>query len=156
MHPACDLREIPPVVKEVAMGTRTRIRNAENACRRILVVDDDPTIRNILVQVLKLQGYEVEAACNGADALAHCPPEAQPFDVLITDLMMPLMDGKELIGRVRVLYPDVRVLCLSATYSNTWLDLSVLFVPKPFSLRGIVALVKSALEGTRWREAETG
>ena len=138
------------------MGTRTRIRNAENATRRILVVDDDPTIRNILVQVLKLQGYEVEAACNGADALGHCTGIARPFDVLITDLMMPLMDGKELIGRVRVLYPDVRVLCLSATYSSTWLDLSVLFVPKPFSLRGIVALVKSALEGTRWREAETG
>src|SRR5882672_3041347 len=107
MHPACGLREIPPVVKEVAMGTRTRIRNGENTCRRILVVDDDPTIRNILVQILKLQGYEVEAACNGADALTHCSAEIRPFDVLITDLMMPLMDGKELIGRVRVLYPDV-------------------------------------------------
>ena len=138
------------------MGTGTRIPNAENAARRILVVDDDPTIRNILVQVLKLQGYEVEAACNGADALGHCSGVARPFDVLITDLMMPVMDGKELIARVRDRYPDIRVLCLSATYSDAWLDLSVLCVPKPFSLRGIVALVKSALEGTRRREAETG
>lgn len=128
------------------MGTRTRI----------LVVDDDPTIRNILVQVLKLQGYDVDAACNGADALRHCSDVDRPFDVLITDLMMPVMDGKELIPRVRDLYPEIRVLCLSATYTDAWLDLSVLCVPKPFSLRGIVALVKSALEGTRRREAKTG
>src|SRR5258706_386784 len=103
------LARYPSVVKEVGMGTRTRIRNAENATRRILVVDDDPTIRNILVQVLKLQGYEVEAACNGADALGHCTGIARPFDVLITDLMMPIMDGKELIARVRDLTPDIRV-----------------------------------------------
>jgi len=138
------------------MGTLTRIRKSENTASRILVVDDDPTIRNILVQVLKLQGYDVEAASNGADALGHCTGLARPFDVLITDLMMPLMNGKELIGHVRNIYPDIRVLCLSATYTDAWLDLSVLCVPKPFSLRGIVALVKSALEGTRRREAQTG
>ncbi|HVR85346.1 MAG TPA: response regulator [Planctomycetota bacterium] len=144
------------------MGTRSRERQgadssdgSDQAHRRILVVDDDPTIRNILVQVLKLQGYEVESASNGAEALEHCPGNSRPFDVLITDLMMPIIGGRELIERVRVLQPDIRVVCLSATYSDTWLDLSVLFVPKPFSLRGIVAIVKSALEGTRWRKAET-
>ncbi|HEV3026751.1 MAG TPA: response regulator [Planctomycetota bacterium] len=144
------------------MGTRIRERQGadnsdalDKSRRRILVVDDDPTIRNILVQVLKLQGYEVESASNGAEALEHCSGDSKPFDVLITDLMMPLIGGKELIERVRVLHSDIRVVCLSATYSDTWLDLSVLFVPKPFSLRGIVAIVKSALEGTRWRKAET-
>ncbi|HLY72875.1 MAG TPA: response regulator [Planctomycetota bacterium] len=144
------------------MGTRIRERQGaegreetKQPDRRILVVDDDATIRNILVQILKLQGYQVEAACNGAEALDRCSPGVQPFDVLITDLMMPLMGGKELIERVRGQHPDIRVICLSATYSDTWLDLSVLFVPKPFSLRGIVALVKSALEGTRWRKAQT-
>jgi len=145
------------------MGTRIRERQGldgqeevKTPCRGILVVDDDATIRNILVQVLKLQGYRVESACNGAEALDHCSGEVPPFDVLITDLMMPVMGGKELIERVRGLHPEIRVICLSATYSDTWLDLSVLFVPKPFSLRGIVALVKSALEGTRWRKAQTG
>jgi CheY-like chemotaxis protein len=150
------------VVKEDAMGTRIRERqdagakdSEEKPRRRILVVDDDPTIRNILVQVLRLQGYEVEAASNGAEALEQWSGDSKRFDVLITDLMMPLMTGKELIERVRAVQPDIRVICLSATYSDTWLDLSALFVPKPFSLRGIVALVNSALEGTRWRKAET-
>jgi len=86
------------------MGTQTRIRNAGNSTRRLLVVDDDPTIRNILVQVFKLQGYDVEAACNGADALDHCTGLAKPFDVVITDLMMPVMTGKELITHLRDLY----------------------------------------------------
>lgn len=144
------------------MGTTKTMRRADDAVapkrsQRILVADDDPTIRNILVQVLKLQGYEVEAAANGLEAFERCSaPADRPFDVLITDLMMPLMNGKELIERVRAVTPDIRIVCLSASYSDAWLDLSVLFVPKPFSLRGIVALVRSALEGTRRRQAETG
>jgi len=137
------------------MGTRTRRRTADNAVRRILVVDDDPTIRNILVQVLKLEGYDVQAACNGGEAFERCSTETRPFDVLVTDLMMPLMGGKELIQRARSLHPALRAICLSASFSETWLDRSVLFLPKPFSLKAIVALVQTALEGTTRRAAES-
>jgi two-component system, cell cycle sensor histidine kinase and response regulator CckA len=138
----------------------TRIRRidgdapARGSQRRILVVDDDATIRNILVQVLKLQGYDVQAATNGIEAFELCGD--QSFDVLITDLMMPLMGGRELIEKARTVQPGMRVICLSASFSEAWLDLSVLFLPKPFSLRSIVALVKSALDNTRRRQAETG
>lgn len=127
---------------------------AQGTQRRILVADDDATIRNILVQVLKLQGYDVTAATNGGEAYELCGQK--PFDVLITDLMMPVMTGRELIEKSRALQPAMRVICLSASFSETWLDLSVLFLPKPFSLRSITALVKSALDGgTRRRKAET-
>jgi len=146
------------------MGTRVRWSNAAAAAgdtglrprRRILVADDDATIRNIIVQVLKLQGYEVDAATNGTEALELCAAAPRPYDVLVTDLMMPLMGGKELIERARGLEPALRVICLSASFSEASLDCSVLFLPKPFSLRAIVALVKSALEQTRRRQAETG
>jgi len=142
------------------MGTRYLTKDGETEAppsppRRILVADDDPTIRNILVQVLKLQGYEVESACNGGEAFDRCTTDARPFDVLITDLMMPVMDGRELIERARTVQPGIRVICLSASFSDVWLDLAVLFLPKPFSLRSIVALVKSALEGPQRRSAET-
>jgi CheY-like chemotaxis protein len=127
---------------------------AQGSHRSILVVDDDATIRNILVQVLKLQGYDVLAATNGVEAFELC--EHRAFDVLITDLMMPLMGGRELIQKARLLQPALRVICLSASFSEAWLDLSVLFLPKPFSLRSIVSLVKAALENTKRREAKTG
>lgn len=142
------------------MGTQTRFRQIEDGAakpgrHRILVVDDDATIRNILVQVLKLQGYEVHAACNGAEAFQKFSDDEHAFDVLVTDLMMPLMTGKELIDKARAIHPSLRVICLSASFSEASLDRSVLFLPKPFSLRAITALVKSALEGTSIRRAET-
>ena len=124
--------------------------------KRILIVDDDPTIRNILVQIFKLQGYDVEAAINGVDALDHLRAAERPIEAMITDMSMPIMDGRELIEKTQAEFPGLRIICLSASYSDVWLDLSVLFVPKPFSIRGIVALVKSALEGTTRREVKTG
>jgi DNA-binding NtrC family response regulator len=124
--------------------------------RRVMVVDDDPTIRNIIAQVLKLEGYDVQAASNGAEAFDLVLADSRPIDVLVTDLMMPLITGEELIQRTREVHPEIRVICLSASFTEAWLDLSVLFLPKPFTLRAIVSLVRSALEGTRRREAGTG
>lgn len=66
---------------------------------RILVVDDEPDIRFILRHILQREGYEVDVAINGAAAL-ECVKEGHP-DLVITDLMMPVMDGNELVERLR-------------------------------------------------------
>jgi len=65
--------------------------------------------------------------------------------VLITDLMMPLMSGEELIDLTLNLRPDVKPICLSAASSGVSLNRAVLFVPKPFSLRTIIEAVKEVL-----------
>lgn len=137
------------------VGAPSHEASSSKPRRRVLVVDDDPTIRAVLVRVLQQHGFDVQAAANGVEALDLATRESRPFDLLMTDLMMPLMGGRELVDQLRQLQPEIRVICLSASYSDTWLELSVLFLPKPFSLRAIVAMVTAALEGTRWRKVET-
>ena len=125
--------------------------------KTLLVVDDEATIRTILVQVFKQAGYRVLCASNGVQAMEVINAHPEPIDVLITDLTMPLMAGDELIERATAVRPELKVLCLSAAFTAVSLTESVLFLPKPFELKAVVALVRSALEGTRQlRQAISG
>jgi CheY-like chemotaxis protein len=66
----------------------------------ILVVDDEPSVRFLLRLILEKAGHEVVEAPHGAAALELISPERLP-DLVMTDLMMPVLDGEELIGRLR-------------------------------------------------------
>ena len=125
--------------------------------KTLLVVDDEATIRTILVTVFKQAGYRVLCASNGVQAMEVINALPDPIDVLITDLTMPLMAGDELIERATAVRPELKVLCLSAAFTAVSLKESVLFLPKPFELKAVVSLVRSALEGTeRLRQAVSG
>ena len=121
--------------------------------KTLLVVDDQATIRNILVQVLKLEGYDVLSGVHGADALQKASEHEGRIDVLITDLMMPYMGGEELIRRLTEARPETRVICLSASFERVVLNRDVLFLPKPFELRSLVSSVEKILNGTIRKDA---
>lgn len=82
------------------------------ANRDILVVEDEPTLRRIVVEALERSGYEVCSASDGEEGLhlfeSHC------VDLVVADIMMPRMDGFEMVRRMRVLKPDTLFLFLSA------------------------------------------
>jgi len=78
----------------------------------ILVVDDEPTIRLAIGDALAQSGYGVMRASNGAEALKLCA--SQPFDVVVTDINMPEMDGMILLRRLRVICPATDVLLMTA------------------------------------------
>jgi YesN/AraC family two-component response regulator len=78
---------------------------------KVLIVDDDPQLRETLGDWLQLDGYDVRLAADGVDALELVRWE--PFDVVVTDLRMPNLDGLGLLGRLEALTPDVRVIFLS-------------------------------------------
>src|SRR5271169_794987 len=84
----------------------------EAECTRILVVDDDPFVRDMLAMILDAGGYEVDAAENGADAIKkfRSGPGA---DVIISDMNMPEMDGNELIREIRKSDEDVPIIILT-------------------------------------------
>ncbi len=78
---------------------------------KILVVDDDAALRNLLVRMLKRAGYEVEEAADGRQAVRAY--RASPADLVLTDMFMPEMDGMEAIMMLRREFPDVRIVVMS-------------------------------------------
>jgi CheY-like chemotaxis protein len=78
---------------------------------RILIIDDDPQIRLMLKELLEREGYGVRAASNGFEALDQFDQEKP--DLVITDVVMPDMDGLELMVRLRKQQPDLKVIAIS-------------------------------------------
>ncbi|CAM3252265.1 response regulator transcription factor [Rhodothermus bifroesti] len=115
---------------------------------QLLIVEDDEALRTLLVERLQTEGYAVKAVACGEAALEEVA-RAVP-DLIILDLMLPGMDGLEVCRRLRVRYPAVYVLMLTARSSE--LDRVVGlevgaddYVTKPFSLNELVARVRAGL-----------
>lgn len=124
----------------------------------ILIVDDEKVVRDLVSAQLQGAGYEVIVAPGGREALKHITDHQVRIDLLITDVLMPFMNGRELATRVSVIRPKLKVLFISA-YSADILsgyDLcpdGVDFVRKPFRTGEIVMRVKRILQtGVTWRE----
>jgi CheY-like chemotaxis protein len=118
----------------------------------VLAVDDEAGIREFVAAVLRQPGYEVSLAADGAEALQAFETQG-PFDLLLTDLMMPGMRGDVLAQRLRRATPDLKVLYLTG-YSDRlfesrpflWEDEA--FVSKPVSVQGLLEAVSLLLVGT--------
>jgi two-component system cell cycle sensor histidine kinase/response regulator CckA len=118
---------------------------------RILVVDDEEAVRKFVVRVLSDAGYETMAAADGREAITTAQT-FQPFDFLLTDLMMPEMAGDELARRLRQEEPGLKVLYLTG-YSDKlfkervtlWADEA--FLDKPCSMRGLLEAVALLASG---------
>ena len=82
-----------------------------NPTRRILLVDDNDLVRDVLRAMLNAGGFHVQEAQDGAHALRALDNE--PFDAILTDLVMPDCDGIELLRKVRQTFPGIRVLAMS-------------------------------------------
>ena len=80
----------------------------------VLVVDDDPSVRHVIRRTLEAEGFHVEEAPDGASALQLVQARAERFDLVLADLSMPNIDGRQLSETLRRYRPSVAVLCMSA------------------------------------------
>ena len=115
----------------------------------VLVVEDDPAIREIIVHVLSSRGYQVTATNGAAAAIAHVEAGA-PVDLVVSDVMMPAMSGPAMVEAMSRLRPDVPVLFLSgyteeATAITRLRPAHVVFLQKPFSFSALLTKVREAL-----------
>jgi two-component system response regulator MprA len=120
------------------------------------VVEDDPQVRAMLTRALRYEGFEVAAACDGAEAMAAL--RASPPDLLLLDLLLPDADGVDLCGRLRADGDPVPILMLTAR--DTVTDRVAGFeagaddyLVKPFSTAELVARVRALLRRARERPA---
>ncbi len=117
----------------------------------ILLVEDNGQVRNLARAILSRQGYSLLIARDGIDALRILGQHQGPVQLLLTDVVMPKMSGRELFERIGALYPDMRVLYMSG-YSNNViahrgvLDEGVNFIQKPFTVKGLLAKVRKVLD----------
>ena len=118
---------------------------------RVLIVDDEESIRTFAERVLHLAGYETAVAADGPEALRIAEAQA-PFDLLLADVFMPAMHGDELARRLLRLEPDLKVLYFTG-YSDqlfaerTTLGANEAFIDKPVTMKGLVEAVSLMLSG---------
>lgn len=122
------------------------------ARERVLVVDDEQPIRTMLAQYLEQRGYEAATASDGADALRVI--RSRPFDLVLSDVRMPGMDGIALLHEVVRMYPGMGVLMLTGCEDVSMAVLAMKagaldYVLKPFRLEDVEAAVRTALERRR-------
>ncbi len=121
---------------------------------RILVVDDEVVIARLLTSVLKGEGYEAEYRTNGETALEEL--RRTDYDLLVTDLRMPGMDGMRLIQEARDVNPDVDAVVVTA-YSSADTAISALrqgvadYISKPFSVEDFRSVISKALKARKKR-----
>ncbi|MDZ7373393.1 MAG: PAS domain S-box protein [candidate division KSB1 bacterium] len=130
----------PEEAKAVLEGTET-----------VLLVEDDDTVRALTRSVLRRFGYTVLEAKSPGDALLISERHAGPIHVLVTDVVMPGMNGRELAERLRTQRPDLRVIYCSGYTDNLvtvqgLLEEGVDFVPKPFHPEALLRKVRDALD----------
>jgi CheY-like chemotaxis protein len=117
----------------------------------IVFVEDEDAIRTMAVRVLSKLGYEVLPFHSGMAALQGVAAMKDRIDLLLTDVMMPGMKGRELAEKIRALRPDIRVLFASGYTEDVIarqgvLDPGVDFLPKPFSTSALALRVRAALD----------
>lgn len=117
----------------------------------ILFVEDDKHVKDFAVTALKDFGYKVHSSINGKHALEYVKKKNLKFDILITDLVMPDMNGKELSDRIIELYPDVKILFTSGYTENQLvksgeLEENINFLPKPYAAKSLLTFVRKILK----------
>lgn len=126
----------------------------------ILIVEDEPQIRNLALDCLAQYGYEVLAASNGVEALQLIESLQRPIDLILTDVVMPKLSGRKLSERVSMLRPSTKVLFMSGYTNDSVVNHGILdgaawFIQKPFALESLVKRVREVLDSDEPRADST-
>jgi PAS domain S-box-containing protein len=118
---------------------------------RILLVEDDDSIRALTREILEMYGYKVLTARNGVEALMLCKQENCDFDLLLTDVVMPQMGGRELVKKLTEETPSLRVLFTSGYTDDAVMRHGVIeentnFLQKPFNSKTLAYKVREILD----------
>lgn len=140
-------RELPAVRGPV----RVLAERAPSGRETVLLVEDEDSVRKLLAEVLRNAGYTVLEAPDGRQALTLASHRTARIDVLVTDVVMPEMSGKELAARLHAEQPDLKVVLMSGyggdeALSESLPELDAMWLEKPFSPCSLAQIVRERLD----------
>jgi len=126
-------------------------QNASSGSETILLVEDEPAVRDATAEFLKRQGYRVLQATDGVEALALAKQYPDPIHLTVTDVVMPNMSGGQMATEIHALRPSTKLLFVSGYAGKTVLDHKVFdldtnFLQKPYTLKQLSAKIRAALD----------
>ncbi|MBC7788853.1 MAG: response regulator, partial [Anaerolineae bacterium] len=126
---------------------------ADFGSETILLVEDENSVLAITQRILQMRGYKVLPAHSSAEALRIASVPNQQIDLVVTDVVMPGMNGREFVEALHVHAPGIPVLYMSGYTDDDiirrgLMDSSVAFLQKPFTARSLARLVRSVLDAS--------
>ncbi len=123
---------------------------SHSAAGKILLVEDEPEVRSLVLKLLQMQGYGVVAAGSAEEALDILRNRTEPFDLMISDVVMPGLNGRQLAERMKTTHPEIRVLFVSGYTDDAIVHHGKLlpgtaFLQKPFSPAALSQKVREVL-----------
>ena len=117
----------------------------------VLVVEDEAMVRDLVCETLAAYGYKVLEAQNGKDGLQRVSDYQEPIHLLLTDVIMPEMDGRELYQNVVATHPAMKVMYMSGYTDDVIVHHGILeeginFLQKPFTVHGLIQKVRQVLD----------
>jgi two-component system cell cycle sensor histidine kinase/response regulator CckA len=121
----------------------------------ILIVEDEAAVRRLAASVLRSCGYQVQEARDAIEGFALIQSK-QPFDLVLTDVIMPKMSGKELYDQIKVIAPRIKVLFMSGYTDDALAHHGVLgpelsFLEKPFSPSRLAHKIREVMDSQKGR-----
>lgn len=118
---------------------------------KILLVEDEESVRSLAREILESCGYSVTDACDGTEAVDQLVANNGRFDLVITDIVMPGMSGRELVKYLEENFADIKILCTSgytddAVIHNGLIDDGLNFLQKPFTFTALSKKVRVVLD----------
>jgi signal transduction histidine kinase/CheY-like chemotaxis protein len=142
-----------PLVDEPLAGVKKKIAPWKilGGNETVLVVEDEDEVRKLAAGILHKQGYRVLEASHGGDALLMCEQVKEPIHLLLTDVVMPGINGPDFARRLKFFYPGIKVLFMSGYTDNMIFQEGILeretaFIQKPFTVEGITSKVREVLD----------
>ena len=142
---------LPAIGDEVTVSGVRKALDIPQGTETVLVVEDDAALREMVTRILKNNGYTVIPMPDGRTAVEEAPGIGCRVDMLLTDVVMPHMGGRDLADRIVSVFPDIRILFMSGYTEDVIAHHGVLepgldFIQKPFSPGGLLRKVRDILD----------
>ncbi len=144
--------ELPIVTEPVSLAALSQATSPpRRGVETVLVVEDEPAVRNLTRRILAGAGYTVLLAANASEALQLCEQQPTPIDLLLTDVVMPGMNGRALAERLLLARPGLKVMFMSgyadeALGERGALDPRIELLDKPFTTDALLRTVRSVID----------